>query len=525
MGPTTDQLQQVPGGWRGRFRYGKGQRIRLVIKIADQSAAERRARGMRALAATLTSGGHSEQAPLMLAKAAEADEATFKTLQKFAEGLCRGKVKAEARVSSTTFRELGKQWTDGTLHKRHPDHVKLKRSVDDDVSRLTKLYETIGDVPLVGFRLEDAERAMAAIPRGLASGTRRHYGQLIAKVLRLAVYPCKIIDRSPLPEKFLPTVKGHKATAYLYPDEDAKLMACQAVPLDRRVLYGFLAREGLRLGEALALRWKDLDLTRGTVRLDENKTDDPRSWTLSEGVPESLGALRPKGEKGEALVFAGIAEDGAAKVFRGHLAEANIERPELFERSKNRSPIRLHDLRATFVTLSLANGKTESWVADRTGHRSSQMINRYRRQARQVTELSLGGLARLDVALGVGQKVGQLPGPRNPKKSESSRIPAVGRRGLEPRTDGFETLDQPTGECGTAEKGSVVQPKGQQDAPLAQAGPPLDPVETALADAIAKAAAAGAWEAVAACTAELRARREARVNVVSLEAARRRKGQ
>lgn len=47
-----------------------------------------------------------------------------------------------------------------------------------------------------------------------------------------------------------------------------------------------------------------------------------------------------------------------------------------------------------------------------------------------------------------------------------------------------------------------------------------DPVEGALTDALSKAAAAGAWEAVQALTVELRARREARSGVVSLDAVR-----
>jgi hypothetical protein len=61
-----------------------------------------------------------------------------------------------------------------------------------------------------------------------------------------------------------------------------------------------------------------------------------------------------------------------------------------------RRPIRVHDLRATFVTVSLANDKTETWVADRTGHRSSVMINHYRRAARTWAELSMGPLSSLD---------------------------------------------------------------------------------------------------------------------------------
>jgi hypothetical protein len=64
-------------------------------------------------------------------------------------------------------------------------------------------------------------------------------------------------------------------------------------------------------------------------------------------------------------------EAKAADLFRSDLADAHVERPELFGRSNTRRPIRVCHLRATFVTLSLANNRTEAWVADRTGHKSS----------------------------------------------------------------------------------------------------------------------------------------------------------
>jgi hypothetical protein len=88
-----------------------------------------------------------------------------------------------------------------------------------------------------------------------------------------------------------------------------------------------------------------------------------------------------------------------AKHLRADLKAAGVTRSELFERSAVRRPVRVHDLRATFVTISLANGKSETWVADRTGHRSSEMINRYRRQARTWSELGLGELSPLNRAL------------------------------------------------------------------------------------------------------------------------------
>jgi hypothetical protein len=59
-------------------------------------------------------------------------------------------------------------------------------------------------------------------------------------------------------------------------------------------------------------------------------------------------------------VFAEIVNPGhLADAFHIHLKLAGVKRPELYERSKARRPIRVHDCRATFITLGLANGKTE----------------------------------------------------------------------------------------------------------------------------------------------------------------------
>jgi hypothetical protein len=85
--------------------------------------------------------------------------------------------------------------------------------------------------------------------------------------------------------------------------------------------------------------------------------------------------------------------------FRDDLKRAGVVRTQLFERNEARRPIRVHDLRATFVTLSLASGKSETWVADRTGHRSSEMINRYRSSARTHEELALGNVKPLVEAI------------------------------------------------------------------------------------------------------------------------------
>jgi integrase len=87
--------------------------------------------------------------------------------------------------------------------------------------------------------------------------------------------------------------------------------------------------------------------------------------------------------------------DHLADQLRDGLRQAGVTREKLFERGEHRLRLRAHDLRATFVTLALANEKTEDWVATRTGHGSSQMIALYRRQAKTAGELKLGWLKPL----------------------------------------------------------------------------------------------------------------------------------
>ena len=51
------------------------------------------------------------------------------------------------------------------------------------------------------------------------------------------------------------------------------------------------------------------------------------------------------------------------------------------------------------IVSTLANGKTETWVSDRTGHTSSAMIQRYKRKVRMLGELKLGKLTPLNEAI------------------------------------------------------------------------------------------------------------------------------
>ena len=302
-----------------------------------------------------------------------------------------------------TFNDFGKAWTNGELHKRWPDHVKRKKTSDDDRQRLEKhVYPSLVGVHLDEFTIDHAELVMACLDPKLAPASRRQVAQLMHRLLGYAVYPGRYLAANPLPRGFMPKVGPRKAKGMIYPEEESALLACRKVPLKRRMVYGFTAREGPRYSEAIAMTWSDVDLRHGVVTLDENKTDDPRAWSLAPDVVRALTAWKAltKGKTGE-TVF-GIRKtksERQAATFRADLIRAGITRPELHKSTKTRLQVRFHDLRGLFVTVSLANGQTETWVADRTGHKSSAMINLYRRTARTWREAKQGAL--VDMALAI----------------------------------------------------------------------------------------------------------------------------
>ncbi len=412
--PATGELHQLADGWEARITIlGRDRRCFVLVTCPKEDDARARCTAMAGIALRLRKAGRAtDEIEKVLGHASKARSGRpWTAILDAVDVQCSGNVEAVDANTVPTFADFAGDWASGALRKKHPDHVAAKDSDQD--KRILRLYvvPVIGTTRVDEFTLDDADRIMANLPatvggkkkpRPMTPATRRHIAQFVRRVMALAVYPARHIKENPIPRGWLPKVKATKAFTHLHPSEDAKLLAFVEVPIARRLFYGVLAREGLRRDELARLRFRDLDLERGSIVLDENKTNDPRSWALDPGVVRAL-SLWKKHHRANAtaddLVFE-LYTQHLADELRGDLERAKVDRPQLFERSETRHRIRLHDLRSTFVTVSLANGKTETWVADRTGHRSSAMLNRYRRAARTWAELRLGELTPLHVALG-----------------------------------------------------------------------------------------------------------------------------
>ncbi|NUP10874.1 MAG: tyrosine-type recombinase/integrase [Polyangiaceae bacterium] len=425
------------GKWYARTPIGGGKKhISPLPSCTSEAPAQRRAVWLAEIARSLRGTGeptHLEILPKLLDRAgAASDTKSTDAVREMVRRLVNHESSIAQRVAGVggdTFGDVAKAWTSGDLAKKYPDHIKAKRSANDDRSWLEhRVLPLVGGVRLRDFKLDHAETVMRALPDDFAPASRRHVAQLMNRIVKMAVYPLRMIETNPLPSGWMPKQRmgAGKKQEIPYTTEHDAFVSCAGVAFELRLFAGFVAREGMRHQEAEGLTWSDVDLDRGLVRLDQNKTDDPRAWALRPDVLSALSHWHGQRGKpaGDALVFA--RHDGTtlrleAWRYREALKVAGIERTALHKGSDVTSPTAFHALRALFVTEALARGMSEAWVSDRTGHRSSQMIATYKRRARTYSEAKMPPLGPLDALLGWGSSE-RTPTPpeRTPHASNGS---------------------------------------------------------------------------------------------------------
>jgi integrase len=371
----------------------------------------------------MRSSGQGASIEAICRQAADADDELLPAIVRLVSGLAMGTERAaplvpapslaESASPTMTFREFAGAWTSNTLASQYRgrvrvvDHGENARRLEKHIYPIVFRSRTVGDTPLNEFSLDVADHVLAQPT--LPSGSLRHVAQIMHRVMKLAVYPARLLTQSPFPPGWLPPANATRERGYLYPSEDAALMQLTDLPIVWRIFFGFSAREGLRRENAAALEWSNLSLEFaagvGHLVLDKTKNGRGASWALDAGTTQALLRWRSicppsrwvfptealprfrRRRQGQSLHV-----DHAGEILRAALKEAGVTRAKLFEHGEHRLQLRAHDLRATFVTLALANGKTEDWVKQRTGHTSSVMLGRYRREAETASELGLGWL-------------------------------------------------------------------------------------------------------------------------------------
>ncbi|GAA6732527.1 hypothetical protein YIM73518_22910 [Thermus brockianus] len=200
---------------------------------------------------------------------------------------------------------------------------------------------------------------------------------LFREALRL-----ELVARNPAEAVSLRLPQGEKAARALEPHEVARLLeeAERSKSPDMALLLRLMLETGLRRGEALALQWRDIDFTRGEVKVW-------RSWTKVEGrgtfsAPKTRSARRtvplPRGlllrlEARRQELLERLTPEELAEVF---LFGGNKPYdPDAFNHYLRRlaqraglGKVRVHDLRHTWATLALSRGIPLEVVSERLGH-------------------------------------------------------------------------------------------------------------------------------------------------------------
>lgn len=497
------KLDKQPNGtWRGRFRCGSEARVRVDIVAPDEETAYARAGRLRARIDALVDAGLPHEAARMAPLAAEQrSERAFSEAERAMRDVAREAAapKPVGGLGLRTFGDVFEYWISGELRRRWPQVC--KDMGDERVSAARAMFAKhigaiLGGRACADITLEDAEQLLPLIAAQRPS-TRRKYQTIVKLVMEFSVYPLRLRENSPIPRKYVEGPGKAPGFSFLYADEEARLIGNRDIDLDERIALGFTSRNGTRIGESKRARQRDIDLERGTFTLPKTKTEDSRMWKLDDDVLLAMRAYRELLlERGvdvgpNAPLFPGLSDAYDARTFRSRLLASGVDRLDLHEPTGDLQRIRIHDLRATFVTLALATGRTDRWVRDRTGH-CALVLDKYRRPARTAAELALQWFTPLHSVLDMDANTGHQVGQReeNPRGKAGEQGPISSSSGLSQALPGLTKCGNRVLERPEAAQGIPQGPPGS-GAP-GQLGPVTDEMgRCILVEAMQRATAEG----------------------------------
>lgn len=250
-----------------------------------------------------------------------------------------------------------------------------KRSYHQHVEKYIKPHR-IGSVRVTEVRSEDVQALADALLKGdLRPGTvanvlcplQAFYRRLV-KRKAVAVNPAIDLD--------LPSAQRERPARIASRDEAAALIA--ALPASERPLWAAAFYAGLRRGELQALRWCDVDLAKGLIRVE-------RTWDQVEGpIPPKSEAGRRKvpllailrdyldehklrsERDGDALVFGRTASRAFAPMSVGKAAKRAWAEAKL-------DPLTLHECRHTYASMLIDAGANPKAIQVYMGHSKIQV--------------------------------------------------------------------------------------------------------------------------------------------------------
>ena len=332
------------------------------------------------------------------------------------EGLTKTQAEAALRrliVETQTVRPAGERLGVEEVARRYLVHAERRGRKPSTLANIESevrvhLAPFFGGRSLQAIRAEDVLDLVAALEaKGLAPKTIRNIVGTLSALFNFALAPQRgWATVNPCQGLELPAVRATTEIRFLTFDE-VDLLVSHARPgmfqeIDR-ALFLTAAMTGLRKGELVALRWRDVDWPAGRIRVRQNyvrgEFGTPKSKRSTRSVPmadEVAGVLErlfqsARWQHDDDLVFAHPATGGV-------LPKANVTRRmrAALEVAGLNSAHRFHDLRHTFGTRMAAGGVPLRTLQEWLGHRdlaTTQIYADYAPSAREA-EMVAAAFAR-----------------------------------------------------------------------------------------------------------------------------------
>lgn len=265
---------------------------------------------------------------------------------------------------------------------------KMRSRKESTVSQYRRQMEkhilpgSIATIKLGKLRAHDIQRFYDSKAKEVGPATINQFHHILHGALESA-YKRELILSNPAART--EHEKPKPATMKPLDGEQAKALLSAAREDRLEALFYLAIYGGFRVGEILALRWRDVDLEQGVVRVEhtlnrKGKLTPPKSGKGREvrlGSPALEALKRHRARQAEERLFCGNVWVDTGHVFTSatapgeHLREVTVSRAfKSLLKEASLPDIRFHDLRHTCATLLFSEGAYPKVVQEMLGHSS-----------------------------------------------------------------------------------------------------------------------------------------------------------
>jgi len=262
------------------------------------------------------------------------------------------------------------------------DYAKpTKKSWKADKVRLNKLKKHFKEMDLRQVTPMEIERFRSSLlTAGKKKSTTNRYLALLKRMFNLAIEEGYMESNPARKVRMFSEADNLKERILTDEEEQCLINSCCN---HMRDIVTFALNTGMRLGEILNLKWANVDMKSGIIKVVFTKSGKTRIVPMNQKLREMLSRPRKRGEE---YVFtnpdSGNRFKETKRSFKTGCRKAKIE------------GLRFHDLRHTFASRLVRNGVDVGTLRKLLGHSSLLITQRYIHTDEQTMRMAVGSLVK-----------------------------------------------------------------------------------------------------------------------------------